>query len=41
LQPDFDQSAIPGDSSSDENPAEEALETDFDPIEEETEEFLS
>jgi hypothetical protein len=38
---DRNQSAIPDDSSSDEEPAEEALETDFDPIEEESEEFLS
>jgi hypothetical protein len=37
---DRDQSAVPDDSSSDEEPAEEALETDFDPIEE-VEEFLS
>jgi hypothetical protein len=37
---DRDQSAIPDDSSSDEEPAEGALETEFDPIKKETEEFL-
>jgi hypothetical protein len=38
---DRDQSAIPGESSSDEEPAEEALETNFDPIKEATEELRS